>query len=153
MENIRQKSWFLITAYMVVSLCVLSLILFVAETYFPSQSSNLFPRQGDRISRWLLNYPRWQNSQNADAAKIAQHEKLFLQLNQKQSAGKSELIYRGLAGQSEFRIDVIIPELDPQVSYPHRIKISQAKKSFRLGNRNYQLIAAKKGALRLKLIK
>jgi len=55
-------------------------------------------------------------------------------------------------GQSEFQVDVIILELDPQVSYPYRFKISQAGKSFRLGNRNYQLIAAKKGALRLKLI-
>ncbi len=153
MDTVRRKRWFTITVYVLSFFGVWSLLLFFAETYFPSQSSNLFPRQGDRISRWLLNYPRWQNSQNADAAKIAQHEKLFLQLNQKQSAGKSELIYRGLAGQSEFRIDVIIPELDPKVSYPHRIKISQAKKSFRLGNRNYQLIAAKKGALRLKLIK
>jgi hypothetical protein len=55
-------------------------------------------------------------------------------------------------GRSEFQIDVIILELDPQVSYPHRIKISQANKSLRLANRNYQLIAAKKGALHLKLI-
>ena len=153
MDKVRPKSWFLITAYVVTSLSVLSLILLVAETYFPSQSSNLIPLQGDRLSRWLFNYPRWQNSQKADAVKIAQPEKLFLQLNQKQSAGKSELTYRSLVGQSEFRIDVIIPELDPQVYYPHRVKISQAKKSFRLGNRNYQLIAAKKGALRLKLIK
>lgn len=151
MDNVRQKSWFSITAYVVASLSVLSLVLFFAETYFPSQSSNLMPRQGDRLSRWLFNSPR-QNSQKADAAKIAQQEKLFLQLNQKQSAGKSELIYRGLVGSSEFRIDVIILELDPQVSYPHRIKISEAKKSLRLANRKYRLIAARKGALHLRLI-
>ena len=131
---------------------VLSLILFFAETYFPSQSSNLFPPQSDRLSRRLFNSPPRQNSQQADAAKIGQPEKLFLLINQKQSAGKTELIYRGLVGQSEFQIDVIIPELDPQVSYPYRFKISQAKKSFRLANSSYQLIAAKKGALRLRRI-
>jgi len=131
---------------------VLALLLFFAETYFPSQSSNLFPRPSDRITRWLFNSSYWQNSPETDAAKIAGQEKLFLLINQKQSAGKTELIYRGLVGRSEFRIDVIILELDPKVSYPYRFKISQAKKSFRLANRYYQLIAAKKGALRLKLI-
>ena len=152
MDNVRQKSWFKATAYVVISFGVLSLLLLFAETYFPSQSSNLFPRQSDRISRWLFNSPRRQNSQDTDAAKAAQQSKLFLLINQKQSIGKTELIYRGLVGQSEFQIDVIILELDPQVSYPYRFKISQAGKSFRLGNRNYQLIAAKKGALWLKLI-
>jgi hypothetical protein len=152
MGNVRQKSWFSITVYVVTALSVMSLILFFAETYFPSQSPNLMPLQGDRLSRWLFSSSRRQNSRNADAAETAQPKKLFLLINQKQSTGKSELIYRGLVGQSEFRIDVIVLELDPQVSYPHRIKISQAKKSFRLANRNYQLIAAKKGALHLKLI-
>ena len=152
MDNVRKKRWFSITAYVVGFLSVWSLSLFLAETYFPSQSPNLIPQQGDRISRWLFNLPRWQNSQEADAAQIAGQEKLFLLINQKQSVGKTELIYRGLVGRSEFRIDVIILELDPKVSYPYRLKISQAKKSFRLANRNYQLITAKKGALRLKLI-
>jgi len=152
MDKIRQKNWFAITAYVVSSFGVLSLILIFAETYFPSQSSDLFPRQGDRLSRLIFNSSPRQNSQQADAAKIAPPEKLFLQLNHKHSAGKSELIYRGLVGRSEFQIDVIIPELDPHVAYPYRIKISQANKSFRLANRTYQLISAKKGALWLKLI-
>ena len=151
MDKVRQKKWFSITAYVLTFFGVWALSLFLAETYFPSQSSNLFPHQSDRTSRRLINPSRRQNSQTADAAKTAQRE-LFLLINQKQAAGKTELIYRGLVGQSEFRIDVIILELDPQVSYPYRFKISQAKKSFRLANRYYQLIAAKKGALRLKLI-
>jgi len=152
MGNVRQKSWLSITVYVVTSLIVLSLILFLAETYFPSQSSNLMPLQSDRLSQWLFGSSRRQNSHKADAAETARQRKLFLLINQKQSTGKSELIYRGLVGRSEFRIDVIVLELDPHVSYPHRIKISQAKKSFRLANRNYQLIAAKKGALHLRVI-
>ena len=153
MDNVRQKSWFPAVAYVVSSLIVMALILLIAETYFPSQSSNLFPRQSDRFTRWLFNSSYWQNSPKAAAANIEQQEKPFFRLNQKMSAGKTELIYRGLLGQSEFRIDVIILELDPQVSYPYRFKISKAKKSFRLANRNYQLIYAKKAALQLKLIK
>ena len=80
-------------------------------------------------------------------------EKLFFQTDRKKSAGKAELIYRGLVGQSEFQIDVIILELDPLVSYPYRIKVSEAKKSFRLANQQYMLISATEGALQLKKIK
>ncbi len=71
-----------------------------------------------------------------------------MRLNQKLLAGNTELIYRGLVGKSEFRIDVIVPDLDPQTSYHYRFKISEAKKSFRLANRNFKLISAKKGTLR-----
>lgn len=152
MGNVRQKSWFSITAYVVASVSFLSLILFFAETYFPSQSPNLMPLKRDRIARWLFNSSNRQNPQNADADKTARQGKLSLLVNQKQSAGETELIYRGLVGPTEFQIDVIVLELDPEVSYPYRFKISQAKKSFRLANRNYQLIAAKKGALHLRLI-
>jgi len=148
MGDIRQKNWFSITVFVVSSLSVLTLILFIANTYFPSQSSDLVPRRPDRITRWLFN----SESQQTATVHDARQDKLFFRLNQKQSAGKSVLIYRGLVGQSEFQIDVIIPELDPLVSYPYRLKISEAKKSFRLANRTYQLIAAKKAALQLKLI-
>jgi hypothetical protein len=57
-----------------------------------------------------------------------------------------------LTRASEFRIDVIIPEFDPQVSYPYRFKISEAKKSLRLANRNYRLISAGSAALKLEPI-
>jgi hypothetical protein len=152
MGDIRQKSWFSITAFVVSSLSVLTLILFIANTYFPSQSTDLMPRRPDRITRWLFNSESQQTATVHDARQEAQQDKLFFRLNQKKSAGKSVLIYRGLVGQSEFQIDVIIPELDPLVSYPYRLKISEAKKSFRLANRYYQLIAARKAALQLKLI-
>ena len=153
MDNVRQKNWFSITAYVMISLSVMSLILLFAETFFPNQSASLVPSQGDRISRWLFKSSRWQNPANAGAAGIAAQEKLFMLIDQKQTVGKAELVYRGLVGDTEFQIDVIIPELDPQVSYPYRLKISQAKKSFRLASRNYQLLAAKQGALQLRRMK
>ena len=154
MDNIRQKSWFSITGYVLITLSVMTLILFFAETFFPSQSSNLFPLQPDRITRWLFHSPPGQTAQKTTAAaNTAKQENLFIGLNKKMAVGEAEFIYRGLAGPSEFKIDVIIPELDPQVSYPYRFTISEAKKSFRMANRNYQLIFAKKAALKLKQIK
>lgn len=85
-------------------------------------------------------------------SKNAHHKKIFLFLDQKISAGKAELVYRGLVEPSRFRIDVILPEFDPQVSYPYRFSISEAKKSFRILNRNFKLISAKKNALQIKRI-
>jgi hypothetical protein len=154
MDKIRQKSWFSITAYMVISIGVLAILLFFAETYFPNQSADLIPRRPDPITRWIFKAAPWQTSWRPDGVKnIAQPEKLFFRINEKMVAGKTELIYRGLVGQAEFQIDVIILELDPQVSYPYRFKISEAKKLFRLANRNYKLISAQKAALQLKQIK
>ena len=106
MDTTRRKRWFTFTAGVLSFLGVWSLLLFLAETYFPNQSTSLFRRQ--------------LNPQKTVAAQFAQQGKLFLPINQKRSIGKTELIYRGLVGRSEFQIEVIIPELDPQVSYPPR---------------------------------
>ena len=152
MDKIRQHNWLSITAYVLSSLGILAILLFFAETYFPSQSNNLFPHQSDRISRWLFNSPRWQNWLKIESDQTLPQNNLFLKINQKQLSGKSELIYRGLKGRSQFRIDLIIPELDPYVSYPYEFKISEAEKSFRLANRYYRLVYAKEGALRLELV-
>ena len=151
MDKFRQKSWFSITTYVLSSLSILGLLLLIAETYFPNNSRDLIPRYRDYASRWFIN-PNRQQLQNSVSASVEQADKLVLLINKKVSVGKSELIYRGLAGRSEFRIDVIIPELDPQFAYSHQIKIADAKNSFRLANRTYRLIYAKKAALQLKQI-
>jgi hypothetical protein len=153
MDNFRQSSWFSITAYVLISMSVLAILFVIAEAYSPDHSSSLVPQEPDRLSRWLFGSSRRQNMQTPATTNTTLPEKLFLRLDQKWSVGEAELIYRGLAGRDEFRIDVIIPELDPHTAYPYRLRISEAKKSLRLANRNYQLIAAKKGALRLKVIK
>jgi hypothetical protein len=155
MDNIRQKSWFSIAAYLVSSLSILMILLYFAETYFPNSPSSITPRSPDAAmdKRRLFSPAHGQYSRKAAASGTSQQEILIIPLNRKRSAGQTELVYRGLVGRSEFRIDVIIPALDPQVSYPHRIKISEAKESFRLTNRNYKLLSANKTALRLKQIK
>ena len=135
MDNAGQNHWLSITAYVVISLSVLTLLLLFVDTYFPDRSSNLMPRQ---------NPPA--------AADRARQQNLFFRLGQEKAAGKALLVYRGLVGSSEFQIDVIIPELDPHVSYPYRFKISEAKKSLRLANRNYRLITARRAALQLESI-
>ena len=153
MDKTRQHNWLSITAYVLSSLAILAILFFFAETYFPSPSG-LIPRQPDPITNKIFNIRLWQSPNRSDGvAETDLQEKLFFRINRKVVAGKSELIYRGLVGQAEFQIDVIIPELDPQVCYPYRLKISRAKKSFRLVNRDFKLISARKHTLQLKQIK
>jgi hypothetical protein len=154
MGSIKHKSWFPITAYLVSSLSVLILFLFLAETYFPNQSPHLIPRQSDRSSTWNFGRaPRQADQQGEMATRITNQQKIFMKIGQKLVAGNTELIYRGLVGRSEFQIDVVVPELDPQTSYSYRLKISEARKSFRLANRHFKLISARKEAIRLAQIK
>ncbi len=149
MGSIRQKSWFPITAYLMSALGVLLVLFIWAETYFPSPSPHLIPNQSAQSSRWNFGRaPRQSIQQDTTTTVITNQNKILMRLNQKLLAGNTELIYRGLVGKSEFRIDVIVPDLDPQTSYHYRFKISEAKKSFRLANRNFKLISAKKGTLR-----
>ncbi len=154
MGSIKQKSWYPITAYLLTSLSILLVLFFLAETYFPNQSPYLIPNQSDRLSRWMFGRaPRQPTQQDTTTSVITNQKKIFIRLNQKILAGNSELIYRGLVGRSEFRIDVIVPNLDPQTSYPYTFKISEAKKSFQLANRNFKLISANQGTLRFMQIK
>ena len=143
MDNIRQKKWFSIAVYLIIVSCIPLFFFIFAKTFSPYQ-----PSQGN-----LGRTPQISHRQQDTFSKGAQQKKVFLLLNKKISAGKAELVYRGLVGQSKFQIDVIVPEFDPQVSYPYRFSISDAKKSFRILNRNFKLISAKKGALQIKQIK
>ena len=63
--------------------------------------------------------------------------------------GKSKIYYRGLDGNSNFKVDVVILELDPNAFYRYRIPIEDAKKGFRLVGQNFKLISARKSAIQL----
>lgn len=143
MGNIRQKNWFSTALFLVIASCIPLFFFFFARTFSSQQPSH----------RNLAGSPPASLRQQ-DASSIGpKQEKVFMLLNEKISAGRAELVYRGLVGKSKFQIDVIVPEFDPQVSYPYRFSISDAKKSFRILNRNFRLISARKGALRIKQIK
>jgi len=143
MDNIRQKNWFSTAVFLVIASCIPLFFFVYAKTFSSYQPSRGNLERTPQTSLW----------QEDTSSLGAQQKKVFLRLNKKISAGKAELVYRGLVGQSKFQIDVIVPEFDPQVSYPYRFSISDAKKSFRILNRNFKLISAKKGTLQIKQIK
>ena len=75
--------------------------------------------------------------------------KIRLALNHGKVFGKSKIIYRGLDGDSKFKIDVVIPELDPNAFYGYRLSIDKARRGFRLAGQNFKLISARKSAVRI----
>jgi len=72
-----------------------------------------------------------------------------LHLNQSRSIGKVNFVYRGLAGNAVCRIDVIIPDLDPERPYKYRLDIGTAEKGFRMAGHNFKLETAGKNYIRL----
>jgi len=136
--------------YVVSSIAILGGLLFIVETFFPGQSSNFVPTQPDRITRLIFqDLNRRDTQRSGDTGNASQSRELLFQLNKKRAAGKAELVYRGLFGRSEFQIDVAILDLDPQTYYSYRFNISDAKKGFRLIDRNFKLISAKKYLLQV----
>ncbi len=75
--------------------------------------------------------------------------KYVLRLNLRQSVGKTQLVYRGLEGQKTCLVDVIIPELDPDRPYKHRLDIEMAKRGFRMAGHNFRLVAVGENYLQL----
>jgi len=66
-----------------------------------------------------------------------------------QSVARARFNYQGVEGQN-IRVDVIIPELDPESVYHYRLDIDQAHNVFRIGGVSFRLISASRSALRLK---
>ena len=63
--------------------------------------------------------------------------------------GKSKIVYRGLEENDQFRMDVIILDLDPDIFYRYTIPINDAKQGFRLVGQNFKLISARKSTIQL----
>ena len=64
--------------------------------------------------------------------------------------GKNRYLYQGrIDGKVVFQ--VVIPDLDPEYAYVHRVPIADAQKGFRLAGRTFRLIAASRHKARLVL--
>jgi hypothetical protein len=155
MKKTQPHNWPYVIYYTVGSILFLGLLFFVAEMFFPSTSAELIPRRDDLSARFITN-PSWdtrpQDIPERNFSKPAR-EKILLPLNHEKTIGKSKIIYRGLEGSAKFKIDVVIPELDPQAFYGYRFLVDDARQGFRLGGHNFELISARKSALRIWYIK
>jgi hypothetical protein len=151
MNETRSRYWFSILLYTMICVVFLGLLYVVAEVFFPKTSSELIPRDDDLSARFI-SAPQWdgdyRNSQK-EALSNPLKEKIMLVLDRDTKFGKSKIVYRGLDGNANFRMDVAILELDPNAFYRYRIPIKAAKKGFRLVGQNFRLISARKSAIQL----
>ena len=145
MKETKPHKWSQAIYYVLASIVSLVLILFVAEMFFPSTSPELIPKM-DRLSARVMS--RLQDTPGGALSNPAR-EKILLALNHEKTIGKSKIIYRGLEGDSKFKIDVVILELDPQAFYGHRFSIADARQGFRLVGQNFKLISARESAIQI----
>ena len=129
--------------YMLICLVFLGALYLVVEAFIPKDFD---------LSAKFMTFP-WGKASQREVRERALSgpvkEKVLLLLNQEKKFEKSKIIYRGLEGGSAFKIDVVIPELDPNAYYRYRIHIEDAKKGFRLGGQNFKLISARKSAAQI----
>lgn len=152
MNKTRPRNWLDKLFYTSICLVFLGALYFVVEAFFPKTSPELIPRD-DALSAKFMSNPQWGNTYQRDVRERALSgpvkEKVLLSLNQEKKFEKSKIVYRGLEGSLAFKIDVVIPELDPNAYYRYRIHIEDAKKGFRLGGQNFKLISARKSAVQI----
>jgi hypothetical protein len=86
---------------------------------------------------------------NENRSTEAADGRYVLHLDQSQTIGKVNLVYRGLEGNSICLIDVIIPDLDPERPYKYRLDIETAEKGFRMAGYNFKLETTGKNYIRL----
>jgi hypothetical protein len=63
--------------------------------------------------------------------------------------GRSIMTYRGKADGAKIKLDVIVLDLDPQVTYSRTLDIVRAKKSFHVGDERFELIST--SSLRMRI--
>jgi len=152
MNKKRLRNWLVGLFYTSICFVFLGAIYFVVEAFFPKTSPELSPSD-DALSAKFISNPWRENTNQRGVPERALSglikEKVLLSLNKEKKFEKSKIIYRGLAGNSAFKIDVVIPEFDPNAYYRYRIHIKNAKKGFRLGGQKFKLISARKSAVQV----
>ena len=145
MKKKQPHKWSHAFYYILGSIVFLGLILLVAEMFFPSTSPELIPNRDALSARFIT---RLRDAPGRALSNPAR-EKILLALNHEKTIGKSKIIYRGLEGDSKFKIDVVILELDPQAFYGYRFPIDDARRGFRLAGHNFKLISARQSAIQI----
>jgi hypothetical protein len=75
--------------------------------------------------------------------------KRTLGLDRQHRVGNILLTYRGLEEGSFFKLDAVIPALDPAYAYKMKLSISEGKKGFRRGGDRFVLLFAGRSKIRL----
>jgi len=106
--------------------------LFYMANHFQPGTANV-AQAGERVQK--------------DTTRPGRH--LYLRVDKTSRLENTWLTYRGKIDADHFVIDVTIPDLDPQVYYSHKLKITDARDGFVLVGRTYRLLGIQKAGIRL----
>ena len=144
MKKTRLKRWSAVLLYTLAGAAFLGVPVFVTDVLFPTAPPVSILRSDDPSTRTASNSGR-ENRQ--------QEDKILILLNHEKIIGKAKLVYRGLAANSKFKIDVAILDLDPHAYYSYRLSIAEARKGFRLAGSQFKLISVRKSAIQIRHLK
>jgi hypothetical protein len=140
MENASAYKWVVIIFFGVVG------ILFTASVIY-LVAGNVAPDTywGRKMT------PATSNQDNNDPQPGYASDKLVLKLNQGRRFGNRVFFYRGCR-DNRAMIDVIIPEIDQEYSYPFRIDLKEAKAGFELAGIRFRLITMRSHFISLQTV-
>jgi hypothetical protein len=129
MEDHRRQKWITILFFSMSGIIFgTALYLITANSAPPSAT----PAAAVASAADTLPYP--------DAPQV----KVVLERDTPLRLGKLDLIYRGVQDR-KLRLDVIVLDLDPEYAYRHAIALDKARRGFRLGGIDLQLLSARQG--------
>ena len=155
MNRVRRFSWISFCIATVCGVAVTAWLLLVVKSPIPMKYRDPSPGFG---WSWDSDYQRAMRepSPTLDSPISQRAERyrgeIILPLDQPVSIANLELTYRGPTGSGKFRLDVIIPALDPEYAYPNILGGSAGGKSFSLYGQRFKISAVGKYVLRLKLL-
>lgn len=152
MKESTKKKWVPMVGALVAVFGSFAALFYLSISAFSGDPNQLNPS----FSRFQQTPPAWEVNQSPvlptpvikKAPKPATWSKKSLRLDRQEQVGDILVTYRGKQGRA-FRMDVIIPALDPQYTYLRNIQIETARKGFQIGAERFVLRSAGRGKLRL----
>lgn len=145
MEDSGQKRW--PVAWVVIAIVgSMSLLGYLSIRFMPSAADTAalsnprgYPTQQASYSTAT---PDWVDDTGTLATPVKMEHILHRDIETR--IGKAIVTYRGFDGSAKIKLDVVILELDPDVTYSRIIQVDRAKGGFRLGEESFELISARK---------
>jgi hypothetical protein len=139
MKTTRTNEWLYFLTFALACVVVFSVVYYLFGNLFTPAFRQPEPYAAAYSQKTRQDLKRQMESGITSSPKPT--EKIEIGINQKIRIGNAFIIYRGLEGRSQFKVDVVVPELDPQAFYPYVLNIGDARKGFRLRNRDFELKA------------
>ena len=122
----------------------MALLGYLSIRFLPSSDTSVYTGTSrDSGSRSAANRNRagdWIDDTGATGM-LPMRTKYILHKDVLKQIGRSILTYRGKADGAKIKLDVIILDLDPHVTYSRTLDIARAKESFHVGDERFELIS------------